>query len=269
MISRLSALLLVLCGGCPSVEAPAIAAAEPWGIASIVRGSYVSVGEACSNPSAVFRYHGWNIGWIRRGSGPGGRYSIHRVRERPEEYVGTLFAPGPGAEGDPDPSEADISITAVGDGERIVVRTAERVVMRICPEDALPVWGRERPVFMQYLPGKAPVALDAPSGGILTQRAQCLGVIGEDGRFATAVWPATARIEFDAPGLVVVDGEGAGRVRLGDYVQFTGGRLPRGTQYPLGGEVHVVDMPMACAHYPGYDGWIAIVNAGFRKGRHP
>ncbi|HYW16959.1 MAG TPA: hypothetical protein VE891_12515 [Allosphingosinicella sp.] len=162
-----------------------------------------------------------------------------------------------------------IPITALGDGERIVVTTNKRVLMRICPEDALPVWARERPVFMQYLPGKAPVALDALSGGVLTQRAECLGVILDDGRFATAVWPATARIEFDDRGLVVVGGEGAGRVRLGDHVQFTGGPLPKGTLYPFGGDVHVVDMPMACARWPGYDGWITIVNSDFRKGRRP
>lgn len=59
--------------------------------------------------------------------------------------------------------EVGIPITALGDGERIVVTTNKRILMRICPEDALPVWARERPVFMQYLPGKAPVALDAPS----------------------------------------------------------------------------------------------------------
>ena len=94
-------------------------------------------------------------------------------------------------------------------------------------------------------------------------------MIGDDGRFATAVWPATARIEFDARGLVVIDGQGPGRVRLGDYVQFAGGPLPRGTRYPLGDDVHVVGMPMACAQYPGYDGWIAIVNPGFRKARRP
>jgi hypothetical protein len=119
---------------------------------------------------------------------------------------------------------------------------------------------------MQYRPGKAPVALDAPSGGVLTQRAECLGVIGGDGRFATAVWPATARIELDARGLVVADGEGPGRVRLGDHVQFTGGPLSKGVPYPFGDEVHVVGMPMACARWPGYDGWITIVNPGFREG---
>lgn len=125
---------------------------------------------------------------------------------------------------------------------------------------------QELPVFMQYRPGQnGRVTLNAPSGGVLSQRGRCLGMIRDDGRFATLVWPATARMEFDAKGLVVVDPVGGGRVRLGDYVVFTGGPVPRGTAYPFGDDVHTVDMPMACAHYPGYDGWIAIVNPGFRK----
>jgi hypothetical protein len=182
--------------------------------------------------------------------------------------VGTVSVPGPGADGAQNRREVDVSITALGDGERIAVTALERMEMRLCSEDDLPVWARERPVFMQYRPGKAPVALKASSGGILTQRGPCLGVIGGDARFATAVWPATARIEFDARGLIVVDGrEGGARLRPGDYVLFTGGPLPKGSRYPLGGDVHVVDMPMACARYPGYDGWIAIVNPGFRKGK--
>jgi hypothetical protein len=121
------------------------------------------------------------------------------------------------------------------------------------------------PVFMQYRAGQAgPVKLDAPSAGVLIQRGRCLGIVRDDGRFATLVWPATARMERDSRGLVVVDGEGAGRVRLGERVVFTGGPLPRGTAYPFGDDVHTADMPMECAHYPGYDGWIAIVNPGFR-----
>jgi hypothetical protein len=161
----------------------------------------------------------------------------------------------------------DFSILALGDGEHIAVAAKRRVVMRVCPEDALPLWARERPVFMQLRAGIAPVALHAPSGGILTQRGPCLGVIRDDGRFATAVWPASARIEFDGGGLVVVDGQGAGRVRLGDHVRFTGGPLPKATRYSFGEDAHVVGMPMACARWPGYDGWIAIVNPGFRKDR--
>jgi hypothetical protein len=249
MISRLSALLLTLCGG-SWAEASAAAPYRSGWLAAMVRGSYVAVGEACSAPSTVVHYDGYGVRWIGRGSGRGAIYPIRRQGAGPEEWMDR---------------EVGIPITALGDGERIVVTTNKRILMRICPEDALPIWARERPVFMRYLPGKAPVELNAPWGGVLAQRAQCLGVIGDDGRFATAVWPATARIEFDARGLVVVDGEGPGRVRLGDYVQFSGGPLPTGTRYPLGGDVHVVEMPMACAKWPGYDGWIAIVNPGFRK----
>jgi hypothetical protein len=125
------------------------------------------------------------------------------------------------------------------------------------PEDA--------PTFMQYRAGQdGRIKLAAPSGGVLTQRGKCLGLIRDDGRFATLVWPATARLEFDRLGLVVVDPVGGGRVRLGDYVVFTGGPLPPKTPYPFGDDVHTADMPMECAHYPGYDGWIAIVNPGFK-----
>lgn len=124
------------------------------------------------------------------------------------------------------------------------------------------------PVFMQYRPGQnGRITLEAPSGGVLTQRGKCLGIVREDGRFSTAIWPATARMERGAHGLVVID-QGGARVRLGDYVKFTGGPLPKGTPYPLGDDVHTIDMPMECAHYPGYDGWITIVNPGFRKARH-
>lgn len=137
------------------------------------------------------------------------------------------------------------------------------------PEPAL-VETRPPPVFMQYRPGQnGRMTLGAPSGGVLTQRGKCLGIVPDNGRFATAIWPATARMEFDSDGLVIVDPQGGARVRLGDYVEFTGGPLPKATPYPLGDDVHTVDMPMECAHFPGYDGWITIVNPGFRKGRHP
>ena len=104
----------------------------------MVRGSYVAVGEACSAPSTVFRYDGFGVRWIGR-SGPDELYPISREREGPEEWLGR---------------EADVAIAALGDGERIAVTTSKRVVMRICPEDALPVWGRERPVFMQFCRGR-------------------------------------------------------------------------------------------------------------------
>ena len=250
------------------MDAPAVGPYAPGRFAALVRGSYVAVGEACSAPSAVFRYDGTGVGWIGRGAAPGELYPIVRVREGPEEYVATILAPGPGVDGAANPREVNVSIVALGDGERIAVTAMERAVMRLCPEDALPVWGRERPVFMQLRPGKAPLALDAPSRGILTQRGPCLGVILDDGRFATAVWPPTARIEYDNRGLIVIDGQSAGRVRLGEQVLFTGGPLPNGTRYSFGSDVHVVDMPMACARWPGYDGWIAIVNPGFRTAPH-
>jgi hypothetical protein len=148
MIVRLFALLLVLCGGFRPVEAPAAAPYRPGWIAPLVRGSYVAVGEACSAPSTALHYGGYGVRWIGRGSGRGAVYPIRRQGGGPEEWM---------------EREVGIPITALGDGERIVVTTNKRILMRICPEDALPVWARERPVFMQYLPGKAPVALDAPS----------------------------------------------------------------------------------------------------------
>jgi hypothetical protein len=76
-------------------------------------------------------------------------------------------------------------------------------------------------------------------------------------------WPSKARVEVDARGLVVVDDVSGGRVRLGDYVVFTGGQLPRGTQFPFG------ETPLECALWPGYDGWLAIANSGFRTERAP
>jgi hypothetical protein len=119
---------------------------------------------------------------------------------------------------------------------------------------------------MQYRPGQnGRITLSAPYGGLLTQRGKCLGITRDDGKFATLVWPASARMEADGRGFAIVDTTGKGRVRLGDYLVFTGGPLPAGTIYPFGDDVHTVDMPMECAHRPGYDGWIAIVNPGFRK----
>jgi hypothetical protein len=71
-------------------------------------------------------------------------------------------------------------------------------------------------------------------------------------------WPSKAQVEVDARGLVVVDNVGGGRVRLGDHMVFTGGPLPRGIQFPFG------ETPLECARWPGYDGWLAIANSGFR-----
>lgn len=128
---------------------------------------------------------------------------------------------------------------------------------------------QERPAFVQYQAGQgAQYRLDAPDGGTLTQRGPCLGIVRE-GRFSTLIWPETARIDFDARGLVIKDAGGSSQLRLGDHVEFRGGPIPRGMTHALGEGVLSVDMPIACARYPGYEGWIAIVNPGFRKGRDP
>jgi hypothetical protein len=119
-------------------------------------------------------------------------------------------------------------------------------------------------VFIQYRPGQAArYRLEAPYEGVLTQRGPCLGVV-RDGRFSTLIWPETARIAFSAGGFEASEARGA-PVRLGDRIEFTGGPLPAGMTHDLGGSVLSTDMPMACARYPGYDGWIAIVNPGFRR----
>jgi hypothetical protein len=166
MIARLFALLLMVCGsGCRSVDAPDVAPYGPREYAGLTRGTYVAVGEACSAPSAAFRYDGTGVGWIRRGSAQAELRPIFRVREGPTEYVTNLPADRPGMNGPDASKEADLSILSLGDGERIAVTAAKRIVVRICPEAALPVWARERPVFMQLRPGMAPVALDGPSGG--------------------------------------------------------------------------------------------------------
>lgn len=122
----------------------------------------------------------------------------------------------------------------------------------------------ERPVFVQYRPGQAArYRLTAAHSGVLTQRGPCLGVV-RDGRFSTLFWPETARIMFDDTGLEVSE-PGGEPVRLGDTIEFTGGPLPPGMTHPLGEGVFSVGTPMACAKYPGYDGWLAVVNPGFRR----
>jgi hypothetical protein len=70
-------------------------------------------------------------------------------------------------------------------------------------------------------------------------------------------------MEADGDGLVVIDTAGGGRVRLGDYVEFTGGPIQAGTEFPFG------ETPIECAVWPGYDGWLAIVNPGFRAAPAP
>ena len=119
-------------------------------------------------------------------------------------------------------------------------------------------------MFVQYRPGQAArYRLDAPYYGVLTQRGPCLGVV-RDGRFSTLFWPETARIAFGPDGLEVSEAGGE-PVRLGDTILFTGGPLPPGMTHPLGEGVFSVSTPMACAKWPGYDGWLAVVNPGFRR----
>jgi hypothetical protein len=132
------------------------------------------------------------------------------------------------------------------------------------PPSAAAAVSAERPVFVQYRPGQAArYRLAAPYDGVLTQRGPCLGVV-RDGRFSTLIWPETARVSSGDAGVEVSEPGGA-RVRLGDTIEFAGGLLPAGMAHGFGDDVLSVDMPMACARYPGYDGWIAIVNPGFRK----
>jgi hypothetical protein len=59
------------------------------------------------------------------------------------------------------------------------------------------------------------------------------------------------------------------RLRLGDYLVGTGGALPPGYRQPLGESVLTEGFDIECARYPGYDGWIAVLNSGFRKGNPP
>ena len=56
-------------------------------------------------------------------------------------------------------------------------------------------------------------------------------------------------------------------LRLGDYLEGTGGPLPRGTPHSLGHDVLMETFPIECARWRGYDGWIGIVNPGFTQGR--
>jgi len=125
------------------------------------------------------------------------------------------------------------------------------------------------PTFSSYRAGAArPVVLTAPYGGLLTQQGKCLGLmIG--GRFATIIWPETARLSFDGHGLLLSDQRSGATLRLGDYLEGTGGPLPPGMPHSIGDDILTETFPIECARRPGYDGWIGIVNAGFRKGRPP
>jgi hypothetical protein len=126
-----------------------------------------------------------------------------------------------------------------------------------------------RPVFSSYREGAArPVRLAAPYRGYLTQRGPCLGLT-IDGRFATIIWPETARLSFDRRGLLLTDRRSGAALRLGDYLRGTGGPLPPGTPHDIGETTLTEAFPIECARWQGYEGWIGIVNSGFTKGRPP
>lgn len=124
-----------------------------------------------------------------------------------------------------------------------------------------------RPAFSSYRVGAPrPVTLTAPYAGYLTQKGRCLGLT-IDGRFATIIWPETARLGFDRDGLLLTDQRSGAALRLGDYLEGTGGPLPPGVPHSIGDDILTESFPIECARRPGYDGWIGIVNPGFTKGR--
>ncbi|MEA3011049.1 MAG: hypothetical protein QOJ91_2741 [Sphingomonadales bacterium] len=127
--------------------------------------------------------------------------------------------------------------------------------------------GAPRPTFSAYRAGAPrPVTLTAPYGGYLTQRGPCLGLTIH-GRFATIIWPETARLEFDRRGLLLSDTASGVTLRLGDYLVGTGGPLPRGVPHSIGDDILTEGFPVECARWYGYEGWIGIVNSGFGKGQ--
>ena len=127
----------------------------------------------------------------------------------------------------------------------------------------------DRPAFVQYRPEDPnKIRLNAPYSGVLTQRGLCLGLtVG--GRFVMVIWPETARLSYDSRGLLLQDEKSKARLRLGDAVMAAGGPLPAGAQQSLGGDTLSTDMPIECAHWPGYAGWIGFVSPGFRRGQSP
>ena len=123
----------------------------------------------------------------------------------------------------------------------------------------------ERPVLVQYrAEDTSKIRLGTPYGGVLTQRGACLGLEVE-GRFVTVIWPETARLSFDARGLLLRDEQSKARLRLGDTLVGSGGPLPAGAQQSLGASTLSTDMPVECARYPGYSSWIGLVSPAFRK----
>lgn len=125
----------------------------------------------------------------------------------------------------------------------------------------------DRPAFPQYRAGQdGGVRLDAPFRGVLAQRGRCLGLANGD-RFVTMIWPASARLSFDERGLLLRDAHSGAELRLGDWVEITGGPLPAGTRHALGWPVLTEDFAIECARRPPdvEHGWIGVVNPGFRK----
>jgi hypothetical protein len=132
-----------------------------------------------------------------------------------------------------------------------------------CASNQAPAAGT-RPAFSSYRAGATrPFSLTAPYGGYLTQQGPCLGLT-IDGRFATIIWPETARLTVDSGGLLLTDERSGARLRLGDYLQGTGGPLPPGARHSIGDDILTETFPVECARWHGYDGWIGIVNPGFR-----
>lgn len=138
-----------------------------------------------------------------------------------------------------------------------------------CAASPEPQSAGTRPAFSGYRPGATrPFTLTAPYGGILTQHGPCLGLtIG--GRFATIIWPETARLGFDRRGLLLIDERSGAKLRLGDYLEGTGGPLPPGKSHDIGEGTLTESFPIECARWRGHDGWIGIVNPGFTKARPP
>jgi hypothetical protein len=135
------------------------------------------------------------------------------------------------------------------------------------PTEAPPA-SANRPAFPRFSPGSPEPPTAGSYAGYLSRKGPCLGLtVG--GRFATVIWPRTARLRFDARGLIVSDSSSGASLRLGDWLVGEGGPLPPGYRQPLGEPELSETMPIECARYPGYDGWIATLRPGFRKGTPP
>lgn len=121
-------------------------------------------------------------------------------------------------------------------------------------------------LFAQFGAGaQRPPYSAARYAGYFAQRGPCLGLLVE-GRFATIIWPATARLRSDARGLILSDTQSGARLRLGDYIEGTGGAIPRSHPQSLGEPELTATFPIECARWPEYEGWIGVLNPGFRRG---